>query len=295
MAIAENLKKQNKEFIILSDRHYSFFDDFSVNVELVKESPEDYLAKYSPEVVLTATSYTSKLELEFILAAKKKAIRTIVFVDHWTSINERFDFKGSDILPDDLLLIDDKAYRHAVKNNIPESICTIYGHPYHDFLKSWKPIQPREDFLESIGIDKKHEKILLFAPDPISNLDNGKQEFGFDETDATKRISDHFNLLSEDVIILCQAHPNQDIDKLLSVLPERVIVLRKNIHLNTLLYHSNLVLGFFSNLLIEAKIIGTNVLRYFPEESSRDPLEHMKIGLKVNDKGLFEALENLLL
>ena len=137
MAIAENLKKQNKEFIILSDRHYSFFDDFSVNVELVKESPEDYLAKYSPEVVLTATSYTSKLELEFILAAKKKAIRTIVFVDHWTSINERFDFKGSDILPDDLLLIDDKAYRHAVKNNIPESICTIYGHPYHDFSKSW--------------------------------------------------------------------------------------------------------------------------------------------------------------
>jgi CDP-glycerol glycerophosphotransferase (TagB/SpsB family) len=46
-----------------------------------------------------------------------------------------------------------------------------------------------------------------------------------------------------------------------------------------LIHASDLVVGFYSNLLLEAEALGKQVIRYFPANEEADPLKH-KISLK---------------
>jgi hypothetical protein len=45
------------------------------------------------------------------------------------------------------------------------------------------------------------------------------------------------------------------------------------VSINTLMFYADLVIGIFSNALIEGKIIGANVVRFLPESCKMDLLE----------------------
>jgi hypothetical protein len=45
-----------------------------------------------------------------------------------------------------------------------------------------------------------------------------------------------------------------------------------------LVHASDVVLGFFSNLLLEADALGRPVVRYHPGDAALDPLSHLSLG-----------------
>ena len=64
------IKKNLKDFRIVSDRTYSFFKEF--NLEVNKPNINDDIDNFNPDFIFTGTSYTSKIELEYLKKSKKK-------------------------------------------------------------------------------------------------------------------------------------------------------------------------------------------------------------------------------
>ena len=50
--------------------------------------------------------------------------------------------------------------------------------------------------------------------------------------------------------------------------------------LNSLIYHSDIIIGMFSSLLVEANLFGKKILRHIPKTKTIDPLKHLNIGVK---------------
>ena len=292
LALVKSLTDQ-VTYKLISDREYSFIKDFGLEVQKPSATPEQCIEDFAPDFIFTGTSYTSKIELTFIAAGKARNIPTYAFVDHWTNIRERFDNNGVEVLPDKICLIDDRAKDIALKQGIEEERILITGNPFQDYLRSWKPPTSKVTFFEKAGIDTGNKKVIVFAPDPLSNVD-GKTKFGFDEVQVCNELTGLIDQILENHIFIFKAHPNQDLGKLDKQLLDRIIVADQHIENNSLIYHSDFVLGFFSSYLIEAEIMNKEVLRYLPLESINDPFKDAAIGTIVNKQTLLEYLNQRL-
>ena len=284
--------------VVISDRIYPFFKDFRSRVEPCNEEVETIIDKYKPDLIYTGTSYSSNIEKKFIRFAVLNGIQSVSFIDHWTSMRKRFeDEKGSLILPDQIAVIDERAKQIAINEGLDENRIAITGNPYHKWLSRWKPIVTKQEFLHSIGLDKLNKKIALYAPDPLSNV-NGFSTFGFDEISSTKEIieaiSEESNIC-HDWIILIKAHPNQNLNKLKSLLVNNDMfkLLPPEIDTNTCIFYSDIIIGFFSSLLIEANILKKNIFRYLPLELKNDPIQELNIGSIVNKQSLISLLNSV--
>jgi hypothetical protein len=275
---------------------HTFYNNFNVVVEICDKNFNAIISKYIPNFIVTGTSYRSTIEKEIHKIAAREGIPCFAFVDHWTSFRERFEqADGSLLVPDQVWVVDERAKTLAIKAGIPEQRIVISSNPYYDWLGKWKPIISKRTFLDHAGLLSSSERLLLFAPDPLSNID-GKQIYGFDEIEVISQIENLFNSNQiKNWIVLFKAHPNQDTDVLKNVLKRcnHIQLLPENIDTNTALYYSDAVMGFFSNILIEASILGKAVLRYLPFELENDPFAGLRIGTKTNQHQLSEHLQSL--
>ena len=59
-----------------SDRNYDFYKDFDIEVNIINISDvENICNEIKPDIIFTGTSYTSKLEVQFIKTAKNNSIK----------------------------------------------------------------------------------------------------------------------------------------------------------------------------------------------------------------------------
>jgi hypothetical protein len=281
LAIVDIFKDQ-LEYQILSDRVYKFYDDFGLIINKASRDPDDYISEFKPDFLFTGTSYSSSIELTFLKSAKKKGILTYSYVDHYTSIIERFIHKGELVLPDTILLPDSTAYEIAVKREISETRLKVIGNPYLKFIQKWLPKIDRRNFFSSIQQEYTDKKIILYAPDPLSNV-SGKEKFGFDEIAPTKSINEVAFELRKECIFVFKPHPNQSLDSLSPDFYSNMVLIDKMYDTNTLIYYSDTVIGFISNILIEALELNKRVIRFIPSEIINDPLIHYTQMLIINN------------
>jgi predicted glycosyltransferase len=283
-------KKGLTDIRVYSDRKYSFAKEFEAEVLEPLPSPDVIISEFKPNFIYAGTSYTSDIELNFIAAAKKKGIKSIAVIDHWTSMKARFLRKDEFIFPDEIHVIDERAKAICVEEGIDAGSIRITGNPYHQYLKQWKPTEDKKTFLGKLGI-KDDKKIVVYAPDPLSNV-NGKEKFGFDEVSATGQIG---QLLDKNSFyhfhFILKTHPNQNTQKISP--SEKMIMANDTIDSGTLMYYADLVIGFFSNFLLEAALLGKKVLRFHPLPLINDPLESTGTGKIVDLEGLKLELNDL--
>lgn len=287
-------ESQIENCLVVSDRSYPFYKDFKPEVKVTNEDPAAIIDSYKPHLIFTGTSYPSNFDKQFIKAALDNNIECYTFVDHWTNMGLRFILDENTFLqPNQVWVIDERAKKIAIENNLDEDKIFISGNPYHRWLKNWKPVISKKDFVQSIGLNE-NEKLILFAPDPLSNI-NGKEKYGFDELTSLSEITDIFdnnNKLLKDYTVLIKAHPNQKKEKLKEILSnnKNFILLPESTDANTAIFYSDLVMGFFSSFLLEAKILGKQVLRYIPVPLQNDPIEELNIGTIINKENFLENL-----
>ena len=265
------------DFRIISDRKYSFYDDFSLKVENIRKSPLSTLREFSADFVFTGTSYTSTIELQYLEAAAQLSIYSYSFVDHWTFIRERFLYNNTEILPNEIFVVDNEAREGALAQGLPGEIVKVLGNPYHEYLESWYPTKTRKDLLISLGLNFTNKRIIVYAPDPLSNI-NGISLYGFDEVLATKWLNNLSESLSDEYLLIVKPHPNQNIELLKNILNEKSILVSSNVDVNTLIFYSDTVIGFFSSFLIEASIMDKSVVRLLPRDVMNDPFANKSIG-----------------
>jgi hypothetical protein len=280
--LAQALKMKNnlEKLYILSDRNYSFYKDFGFDVIVLDKLENYHIDNLELDFIFTGTSYTSKLELNFIKYAKKKGIKTFSFVDHWTSIKNRFKYNDYYIFPDYILLIDQRAKEIAIQEGLLEKDIVIWGNPYYEYLKNWIPSISKNQIFKNLGL-KENKKLVVFAPDPISNI-NGKGIYGFDEFDAINELNKILVSNNFDFNLVLKLHPNQNKEILNYIYNKNIVIANSEIDSNLLIYYSDIVIGFFSNFLIEANIMNKKIIRYHLKSLDNDPLYELNIGKIYN-------------
>ncbi|MEY5049354.1 MAG: hypothetical protein RLZZ175_2713 [Bacteroidota bacterium] len=254
-------KELFEEYCIISDRVYQFTDEYGFEIQKYNTGDEIIkLNDFNPEVIYTATSYTSEIELKFIESGQNKNIKTISLIDHWTNFRNRFFMKskGIEIFPYFIEVIDNKSYDFAINEGIDQDKLKVTCHYYHEFLKKWLPNISKDEFsLENNLLSSK--KWIVYAPDPLTNV-GGVEEWGVDEVIGLdfvlNSIKKSFNA---EIQLYIKPHPNQNLE-IFDKLHHNIVILGKDVPTNLLIKHSNLVISFFSNILFEAQLLGTKVV-----------------------------------
>lgn len=267
------------ELLVCSDRQYAFFETFGIPVRQCRgEDAHAIFQEFQPDSLYSGTSYTSRIELDFLREAAKRGIPSASFVDHYTGFDVRFGFGEVRIFPDEIHLLDHKAASLALEAGLPESRIRITGNPYHGFLRSRQSQLTKEEVFQQLGIPVSEAKTILFAPDPLSNA-GGAEKFGTDEVAILVVLLEALGETEKPIQLLIKAHPNQSMDYLktgLKNLPRNVevhlVTSEKDALLNDLIQHADLVAGMFSSLLIEAELLGAKTLRILCEITIPDPL-----------------------
>jgi len=259
--------QDSDELLVCSDRQYAFFETFGIPVRQCRsEDAHAIFEEFQPDSLYSGTSYTSRIELDFVCEAKKRGIHTASFVDHYTGFDVRFGTAEARILPDEIHVLDEKAAALAREAGLPERRIRITGNPYHEFLGSWRSRLTKEQVFQKLEIPISDAKIILFAPDPISNA-GGAEKFGADEVAILKLFLESLGEAGRPIQLLIKAHPNQSMEYLKSGLknvPKNVelhlVPAEKDALLNDLIQQTDLVLGMFSSILLEAELLGKKSL-----------------------------------
>lgn len=228
-------------------------------------------------------------ELNCLKEAKKKGVYSIAFIDHWVNFKLRFtDVDNEFIYPNEIWVIDNKAKELAIAEGLPEQLIKVTQSPYHTYLRQyWQSKWSGKSYLSTLGI-KTSGYHIVFAPDPLS-LRNKKEDLGFTEVEGLTsilRIIKKFNDLNLNLIV--KSHPLQPIDVLNGVIKDMKVsnvTLIESADTLELLKAANIVIGFYSNILLDAKAIGKEVLRYFPGKAETDLLNHERSLIKVKSEG----------
>jgi hypothetical protein len=288
---ASALKNSLREIMIISDRDYPFFKDFALTIINPVETADEVIRKFEPDFVFCGTSYTSKIELEYILAAEKNNVLSYAFIDHWTNFRNRFLYKDSYLFPDIILVIDERAKQLAAADNIAPEIIEVFGNPYYSWLKNWQPALSKNQLLALLNISRPKGKLVVFAPDPLSNV-NGKEIYGFDEISATEKINTILESNNFDFDFVIKAHPNQNLKALKAVTGNKIIIAETEADINSLIFYADIIIGFFSNFLIEAAILNKKILRFHLSKVTNDPIAALNIGKIVNTTNLIKEFRN---
>jgi hypothetical protein len=283
--------QDSDELFVCSDRRYAFFETFGIPVSQCRgEDANVIFQEFQPDSLYSGTSYTSRIELDFVCEAKKRGIHAASFVDHYTGFDVRFGTPEARILPDEIHVLDETARTLAIEAQLPEASIQITGNPYHEFLGSWRSRLTKEQVFQKLQIPLSDAKIILFAPDPISN-NGGTDKYGTDEVAILKLFLEALGKVGFPTQLLIKAHPNQSLDYLktgLKNVPKNVEVhlvpAEKDALLNGLIQHANLVVGMFSSFLIEAELLGAKTLRILCGIMIPDPLAGQGVGTVLTER-----------
>jgi hypothetical protein len=272
--------------LIISNRIYPFFENFNVNVEnSTSKTISEWFEDHQPDYVFTGTSIPDKNELRFLQEAQTRNIKSFSFVDHWININERFKLNESYVYPSQVYLIDEEAKSIAIKEGLPSELIRIVGNPYYTFLENWTPFFTKSELFSKLGISKDSHYIL-FAPEPISSF-NLQDKYGFDEVSGLNYLVKSLEELKFDNIkIIVKAHPNQNHIVFKEYIEKKECIYLEDFDINHLFYYSKVVIGYFSNSLIEASKMNCKIFRLLIDKKSTliDPLLHQNIGQIINKK-----------
>ena len=109
LSLAKNWQASD-ELLVCSDRQYAFFETFVIPVRQCRgEDARAIFDEFRPDSLLTGTSYTSRIEMDFVHEAAKRGIPSASFVDHYTGFDVRFGTAEARIFPDEIHVIDEKA------------------------------------------------------------------------------------------------------------------------------------------------------------------------------------------
>lgn len=292
LALVLKTKGKLQGYKIYSNRVYGFVSQFGIDVITNSENVESVFNAFEPDFLFTGTSYTTDFELKFIKEAVKRNIPSYSYIDHYLLFRKRFQLNEIDCFPEKVLVIDERAKQLAISEGIPPDKVVVFGNPYYEYLSDFKPNISKEELLKSIGIVDINKRIVVFAPEPLSNI-NGKERYGFDEVEVISALKEKLDSGEYSCHLILKPHPNQDMEKISNLISSKFIILSSDFDTNTLMYFSDIIIGFFSNFLIEADKMNKKILRLLPFKVANDPLSELNIGKIVNLQELVSELKCL--
>ena len=266
------------------------------------ESAAELSKKVSADMILTGTSSEDFTERCFWQAAERNGIPSFAVLDQWVNYALRFlpqgetaenhvPTNGSLILPSTLFIMDEFAKREMRDLGMEENRLVVTGQPFFDYVRESGDRYSAEDIrnLRRTLMGGKPGVLIVFASQPISKLyrENGLGEdyWGYTEKTILGNIAHCLDVLAESsdsaITLVVRLHPKEDVVSQEGERPGERGGIRwvfdRDTDSNLLLKASDLVIGMFSMVLLEAAILGKNFLS-------------VQIGLKRENPLVFDRM-----
>jgi len=217
------------------------------------------------DALFFGTGWQEKIEREFVLQAKRLHIPSFVFLDHWSSYRERFDYPQDDWkknLPDFTIVSDEKA----------QTIARSYDLPHVLLIKNFY-LQKQIEMIKSEDVPQTKNLLFLSEPTDKVALSTFKDEnyWGFTQVTALEEILTHFEKF-DCAGLHIRLHPsekNHAYTKVLNKFPH----IRSQIYpsdffpLEKDLMRSKMIIGFDSMALYTASLIKKALVSYLPSKN----------------------------
>lgn len=229
------------------------------------ESADRLVESKKIDLVMTATSWASGLELDFIKKAKINGLRSVAFLDHWTNYRERFGYPRGDWknnLPDEIWTGDDYAFGLARRYFRGLTVKKIEN-PYFEDIKKQYALLDKKNLKNPDGI--------LFICEPLSVAANSfgdKSKKGFSEFEV---LHDVLARLSEKAInrqVIIRPHPSEQPAKYDGVIAgfrgRLKISLSRNRNILSDMIRCSHVVGYESMGLVVGVLCQKEIISYAP-------------------------------
>lgn len=276
----------------ISQEHEVFI--FAKGLALIKlphsqELKGDTLKSIMPDFLITGTSANDKTEKYLWQEAKILNIKTMAILDHWVNYGIRFSKYGlneiekfdrkCNFLPNFICAMDELAKQELINDGVPKEIILPFGNPHFEQLikKSKNIINLRSTFA------REDELLVTFASEPyIEDYGKGNEKIVLEHL---LEIIEHKNIK-----IIIKLHPKEDISKYSEFKELANIIIDKNTTPIEAIIMSDLIISMTSMFLIEAMLLGKNILSYQPNEidSNKFILTRNKILPFINNKKALE-------
>jgi len=281
--LIEPLSKKNEVFIFAKGPAL-------LKLPKAQELKKNTLETIMPDFLITGTSANDKTEKLLWQEAKKLNIKSMAILDHWVNYGIRFSKYGlnefekfdkkCEFLPTYICVMDEFAKQEMSKDGVPEEIIYTLGNPHFEtIIKQSKNIKDvRNNFAN------EDEFLITFASEPyIEDYGKGNEKLVLEHLlEATN---------GKNVKIIAKLHPKEDFSKYAGFQNLPNVVLDKASSPIEVIMASDLVISMTSMFLIEAMILGKNILSYQPNEtdSNKFILTRNKILPFVKNKEDFNA------
>jgi len=258
------LEKLNPSSYICLASHISskVFDEF--NIKYTKDDTDIDIKDI--KLIFTGTSLGWCIDKKWLEIGKKREIRSISIIEHWSLYKKRFEIDANRyIFPDLILVNDDLAKREAIEDGIDKRLLRVVGNPVLENI-----VESSYNFKDKIRWKKRLKllgsRVITFISEEYKSdfPINSKEYIGFNEF---KVIDDILNNLDKKDLLLIKLHPEESRDKYIYLLKRGAnIKIIDKTDTQKLITFSDILIGMGSILLLEASLIRGDVYSYRPNE-----------------------------
>lgn len=272
----------------------AIFENFHISAMVLSpvDTPEKIFVEHpSIRRLLAGSSWSTKLELNFIAGAKSQKIPTVVYLDHWLNFRERFGFPAhhwADRLPDEFWAGDEYAYSAAQKF-FPNKKVTLQPNRYFIHLKEQANAAARQYAVET--------NRLLWISEPFSEAINPfgvTARYPITEYQTLLILARALANLSRPWHLVIRLHPSERPDKYareFADFPQKLLYSQSNEpDLLIDIAQARAVVGFESMALVVAMLAGKPVASFVPSEEYHCLLPFPQIKKLTTVEGLEEFL-----
>ena len=250
-----------------------------------------FFTRHKPGILICGTTRYFSPERMLIKSAKKTGTKSLAVLDEWFNYRLRFENEEGTLsyLPDFICCQDDRAKQEAVSEGIPEENICVTGSPYLSTLakeaqtylnyppKNPQAFKQKSDAFRILFLSETHEADYGSEPGKGGRLG---PFLGYTEFMVRKDICEVLESVGKPIEVIEKLHPTHD--NLPEPFPPRKNVVWRTVKdapLWPLIWHSQLVIGMRSISLLEARILGCQVISYQPGLLGDDCCTVTRLGL----------------
>ena len=250
-----------------------------VEIEKINKDDIRIFEKFKPDLVISsAASLPHKDMSEKYLwqNAKKMNIKTVVFLDQWQNYSIRFSGIREDekliYLPDFINCINDIGKQEMISEGFKENILLTFGHPYLSSLGKESEKIDKKSIKKYLQIGQ-NQKIFLFVSEAIK--ENYGKTIGYDQYEVLDFFLGNVQNIQNSTVII-KLHPKDNARNFKNIISKyadlHLIIISNELSPIECITVSDFMYGMTSIMLIEAYILGKNVISLQPNLKINDPL-----------------------
>ena len=284
-------ENRNYETVVLGYSHalerFSKKDVSFIEINSIEKNDFELINRFSPHFIFSsAASMPSKDMSEKFLwqNAKRMGIPTLAFLDQWQNYALRFSGDSQEerlkYLPDYINCINSIAKNEMIREGFSSDILVTLGHPYLTGLGSEYNSINRDDIRKELSISDGQEVILFVSEAIYEHYGNRR---GYNQYEVIEGFLRNMAEEYADAAILLKLHPKDEIQNYIYLQRQYeeldFRILANEFSPVTCLRASDRVYGMTSLMLIEAYILGKQVVSLQPNLRVEDPLILSRCGL----------------